>query len=463
MELPEQAAQDKLEKFSVAVLPSKVKSLKKCASEAVMRDLFSTVKRKERQEKINKIMPDLFESLLDALPEAININLLPRLWYWSRSRPATLKIGPHDKNVILSPCGNYICYREDSVFKELVVINRKGKKVLSEILIHPWQISSFAFSPCGKYLAVAQGNRVDIYDIETPFNTVKFIHKDNSGFIVNCCWSPCGKYILTMFCPNRNTVYYDKPLVLWDLESGDTKYFKHNGVPNLICFSREEKYLLTHVQGKILFWDMKTGNNIFQLPVYGQIKTFFLSSDNKYLVLLTNFSPALYGLNRSEILLYDTQDFKQPPSVFRSFDKQIHSGSVRENSDQLFIKFEGSPSELLLLNLNGNMSTIKHEKDAGFFPSRSGRLLIIAKNNKATIWDCASGKRCFSLKFKYPINNINFDFDGTILLSTDRSISLIPTPEAFLSKKGLIEPGGLEKFLNDYCRRKPQNTGKKLD
>lgn len=442
-----------------------VKSLKHFASCQVIRNLSNINKRNLREKEINSLernLPDgLFQGLIDAVPEAININSKNKLWYLCQARAKVFKTDKFNTHVKISPCGNYLSYSlEVPPFSQNhIFLNLKTSKRFFETgnLIY-WR---YEFSPSGKYWACSMNfsdskKEFYIYETETGIHIATLKHKQDY-FGNSCFWSPCEKYLFII----------NATATLWNIESGDTHSLRGSGIDqSRLCFSSDSKYLfITEGLTKILGYDCNSMKLVFEIPVANEnivIKGLFCDDKSQCLLVCYN------KLNQkgSEIIVYDINNFNNQPLVLKNYSSRICDLGFSSISNQLAFNLENDENKIILLNLDGSESEVNQEGLNHFELSPSGKILLTTtKGKKASIWDTNSGNKVFKFNFKRVIKGASFGSDYKIAFAFDNYICTIPTPEGFLRKKIMKCKEGKESALLEeilhLTRKSPQKTENK--
>lgn len=130
-------------------------------------------------------------------------------------------------------------------FKEIAIVN-----------ITPNVIEDAAFSPNGRYLALADLNITKIFDTN---NYQKILELDQRGRLTSFSFSPDGINIAT----GGN----DKNVRIWDIQTGlELESIHHDSIVNSVAYSPDGRYLATTSGLIAMVWEIdKERKDIMQL------------------------------------------------------------------------------------------------------------------------------------------------------------------------------------------------------
>ncbi|CAG9318188.1 unnamed protein product [Blepharisma stoltei] len=129
------------------------------------------------------------------------------------------------------------------------------------------EINKIGISPSGKYAAIAYGGQtVEIKDLELDMTLITW----NSRFDDICISSsPCGQYFaIAVYNKNANGFHpLPKKIVIWEIRTKKKEFelpIKDFDIRALAC-SPYGQYLTFGYEGKLNFWDIKKGKELFCL------------------------------------------------------------------------------------------------------------------------------------------------------------------------------------------------------
>lgn len=124
---------------------------------------------------------------------------------------------------------------------------------------HADPVLALAYSPGGKYIAIACGKRVLVYHLATGEMVIAYAGHAN---VVNCLgWSPDGRYIASAALAARPAGTHS--IHVWEARSGSLAliYRGHRGPVLAIAWSPQGKSIATAgADGSVQVWDAATGS-----------------------------------------------------------------------------------------------------------------------------------------------------------------------------------------------------------
>jgi WD40 repeat protein len=157
-------------------------------------------------------------------------------------------------HLAFNPDGRLLAAADDQ--KQVVVWDISTRKPVGKPLRHPGLITTIAFSPDGKSLAVGGSMGIAIWDIETR----KMLTQPLQGHSVNqLVFDPSGHKIAA--------INADRTLVIWEIASGKPRVLSENlGVLWAVAFSPDGKTLASSdTGGSIAIWDVQSGLKVSTL------------------------------------------------------------------------------------------------------------------------------------------------------------------------------------------------------
>jgi hypothetical protein len=120
------------------------------------------------------------------------------------------------------------------------------------------KVTNLAYSYSGRYLAIATGDQVYVWDEQE----LEFCHElrghDNS--VTHALFSPDDQVVVTLS--------HDLSVRLWSVTTGELLQvlLGHGSAPQAVCFSRDGKRLVTGDElGMVHIWDRATGQELLKL------------------------------------------------------------------------------------------------------------------------------------------------------------------------------------------------------
>ena len=175
-------------------------------------------------------------------------------------------------SISFSPDGKYIATASGDKIARLWDL--KGK-LIQEFKGHQDEVWSVSFSPDGKYIATASfDNTARLWDLKGTLIQEFQGHLDT---VSSVCFSPDGKYIAT--------ASFDNTARLWDLKGKLIQEFQgHQDAVRSVSFSPDGKYIATaSVDKTARLWDL-TGNLIQEFQGHQDVvSSVSFSPDGKYI------------------------------------------------------------------------------------------------------------------------------------------------------------------------------------
>ena len=147
------------------------------------------------------------------------------------------------------------------------------------ILQHERDINSAAFSPDGKYIVTASGDKTArVWDAKSGKQVAELL--EHGSAVISAAFSPDGRYIVT--------ASWDKTARVWDAESGKqvTEPLEHGKPVISAAFSPDGRYIVTASWDKTArVWDAKSGKQVTEpLKHESLVTSAAFSPDGRYIV-----------------------------------------------------------------------------------------------------------------------------------------------------------------------------------
>jgi len=282
--------------------------------------------------------------------------------------------------VRFSPDGSHLAV---STKKVLQIWNvKKGKMIRT---IDTRSSVSTAFSPNGRFIAVADGQRATLYDIASGKGILNFI--GHSGAIWSVAFSPNGIYLVT--------ASEDKTAKVWEVATGRPlrSLTGHSADVNSAKFSPDGRYIATGSSDwHSKLWDIRSGR---------ELADYYFPVGDVYSV---DFGPrGLYVITggRSGATLLDVTTWR----AIRTFTGHAHSygvSSVRFSADGSYILTGSADATARLWDLSTGkeVRTFRGHSDrvSAVDSSPCGRFMVTGSwDGTAKLWEVGSGNESATL------------------------------------------------------------------
>lgn len=351
--------------------------------------------------------------------------------------------GDYVKSVAFSPAGDRLVTAASSVVTLWDVASKKKLVNITKLS----NAEKVALSPATPFIAVATHTmgEVAICDISDGPSRDCYTFKGHDDFVWSLAFSPDGRTLAT--------ASGDKVVKLWDVYTGaETKRLEgHSGSVNAVTFSRDGRFLLTGGADKTAnWWDLSYDPGTTAIKAHDEhgVST-AISPDGKILAT---------GGPDGTVKLWDAQT-KRELKVFEpepDLGEQVPALAFSPDSKTLAIgRFYGV---VQLLDISsGKIKALpapdnKHVTAVAF--SRDGALLACGTRDgnggKITVWDAAHPYRehtPFEQADRHGVLSVAFSADGKILasggeesaavklwdVSSKRLVKELPGPAAYIN------------------------------
>jgi WD40 repeat protein len=255
----------------------------------------------------------------------------------------------------------------------------------------------------GKYIAVAGGNTVSVWEGATGESSRRFVQKTAATDVT---FSRDGKLLATCDATTAR---------VWDVASGELIAPPMvQKEPNIgssmpdrlksVAFSADGKLLATaNGDHTARIWDVSTGREIARIHRNGDVQSAFLSPDGKFLVT----AGSGMGARESGI------DFWEAPDWHLAF--QAEGGSVLFSPDGHLFGISGE-SNVRILEVANRKQISRIDTQAplsAFVFSPDSKYVAIADDKGAVgIFEIPSGRRVATLKHEAAVGSVTFSRDG---------------------------------------------------
>jgi len=281
----------------------------------------------------------------------------------------------------ISPDGKYIL---ENIGGNAILWELESGRLIKKFGVNEKAIIASKFSPDGKYVATAGGDRM-LRLWETSSGELIRTYKGQSGSIFTLDFSSDGKYLATGG--------WDQTILIWDIETGKRtgRYVPHkNGSPIEVRFAPGNIYLISGgLDKQLLLTDIDTGTGVREFIGHtSHVVSINFSPDGKYMLTGSWDSNAkLWDLSTGLAVKRFTQHTGPVYDVaFSPSGKLLATGSwdktakVWDASGKLLFDFIGSM---------GAVTSVNFTPDEKYLVSGS-------RDGSTTIWDLKTGKEVFS-------------------------------------------------------------------
>lgn len=307
-------------------------------------------------------------------------------------------------NIAFSPDGKFIAVATKNATPRVWEI--ETGKLVYELRGHQKPVISIAYSMDGKQLYTSGNDAtIIIWNAESGKKISRiFGHEDNVSSIST---SPDGKYFITSSA--------DKTVRLWNAENGlefSDPNGRHKDIMYAFDLSDDGKILATGGPDSTLsIWNAETGKLISNYPVLDAIvNAAALSPDNKY-VAVCNWNPA--------VKIYDTQTGK----LYRELTGMNYgSGKLFYSNDGKFVSAISQKKELYVWQVEGGDMVAKLPLESRPFAlavSNNSKIIATGEDNgKIILWDAESFEKILEINaHKGAPNEVVFSKDDKTFFS----------------------------------------------
>ena len=321
----------------------------------------------------------------------------------------------------------------------------KKSGMLQQIkLHHDKAIEYVTFSPDGKSLLTTSSDNIAV--LWSTINGEKLYSFKHSDVINHASFSPDGKSIVTASWDNtvshwsadngkklqtfklKNAVNYaafdhtgnklltssdDNVATLWSMSNGEKlQTLKNTDIPEDSIFSPDGKFLLTKINNISELWSVDSGEKLYTFKHKDDVSHASFSSDGKLLVTISYKTATFWLLDSGEKLKSLQHNAPLQYTVFSPDNKTLLT-----NSNNNSILWSVSDAK--------KIKTLRHKRtvEYGSFSPDGKTMLTSTADNRATIWNVASGKKLQSLLFENELSSrASYSNDGTTLAIIPRTI-----------------------------------------
>lgn len=232
----------------------------------------------------------------------------------------------------------------------------------------------------------------------------------HTGTVVNACYSPDGKLILTSADDNTAKI--------WDAKTGGllTDLVENANGIRIALFSPDGKKIVT-IGDTAKIWDTQTGNLLGYLTADTiKVRSASFSPDGKKIIILSYKNAArIYNALNGEFLV----DLKGPPIYNAGFSPD--GKKILTSSENYIAKILNSQNGAFITDLKGHTAAIL---SADFSPDGK-RIVTSSYDQKAKVWDAETGNLLADLVGHTdghidPINDAFFSPDSKKILTAYR-------------------------------------------
>lgn len=304
---------------------------------------------------------------------------------------------------ILIDCGSQFVFSGDSITPWNAEWKSSLQLELGESFTHEGNVFDIGFSPDGEFLALAGGNSVALWNIETG-EIAQAFGDDPSIYINRIAISPNGEILASS---GGNDV------VLWDVATGEVLFTlsKHTGMVAEIVFSPNGDLLVSGgLDETLIVWDVATGEIQQTLENAGSVTSIAFSPDGT-LLASTSFEKNLF--------LWDVESGAIIQII--EYDQVLKSAAFSPDGKILAV---GS-QQLSLLDTTTwqEISSLATEVvDSIAFSPDGGTLAAINLTNKSIrLWDVATRTSLYTLyepgRLSCLAHSLAFSPDGSTLVT----------------------------------------------
>ena len=305
-----------------------------------------------------------------------------------------------------------------------------GSKQGPEIFVqmgHSGDISTFTFSPDGKYILSGSDDKtLKLWDVSTGREIRTF--KGHQGSIQSLAISPDGKYAVSGGFENNILIWdIEKCLVIKKIFIGKGKY---GGGTKAVAFSPDGKYVAAagYIDDKafifVRIYELRTGRIVNEFKGHKDyIESIAFSPDGNYIasgsgsVLVDNSTDTtvrVWDIKKgAEIKRFSGHTQGVMSVVFSPDGRYVASGS-HDKTIKLWDIFKGN--EPRTFQANDEVTSIAFSPD--------GKILLSAERFAIGIWDVFTGQRITTFK-SGSLSGVKFTPDGRyVAISASKSIAL---------------------------------------